>query len=133
MKKIVIYLATLLSFVACSNSNTDNQNSLDHKTIPILEECEVITVYHRTGKLLFTDTLINNYIIYTEKGACEYVLNNISQRFFDTSEKYTVTNEYFNRGEKTHEDQYIIYFNERFSTWNWKRNIEQNQTLHQDF
>ena len=137
MNKIIVFLATILSFVACSNSNIDNQNNLDQKTIPILEKCEVITVFQRTGKLLFTDTLTNNHIIYTEKGACEYALKNIPQKVFDTSEKYTVINEYFNRGEKTHEDQYIIYFNGRFSEktviWNWKRNSEQNQTLQRDY
>jgi len=129
-KSIIIYLVAILCFNCCTDAN---KGTVSAKSIPYLRECEVITVYcERTRQVLFTDTLTNNHIIYTEKGACEYALKNIPQKVFDTSEKYTVTNEYFNRGEKTHEDQYII-FNERFSGWNWKRSIEQNQTLQRDY
>lgn len=102
MKKILILLATLLSFVAYSKAA---------ETISISKECEVVTIYHdRTGKKLFTDTLTNNRIIYTEKGVNDYAFNNIPSRFFDTSEKYIITNQYFNKGKKTHEDKYMIYF-----------------------
>ena len=75
MNKIIVFLATILSFVACSNSV---------ETISISEECEVITVYHnRTGRMLFTDTLTDNHIIYTEKGVNDYALSNIPENFFD--------------------------------------------------
>jgi len=65
MKKIVIYLATILNFVACSNSNIDNQNNLDQKTISILEKCEVITVYQRTGG--YGEMYYNIFVFKTKK------------------------------------------------------------------
>lgn len=102
MKKILIFLATILNIVACSNSV---------ETISISEECEVITVYHnRTGRMLFSDTLTNNRIIYTEKGVNDYALSNIPKKFFDTNEEYTVINKYFNNRKKTQEDKYQLYY-----------------------
>ena len=106
MNKIIVFLATILSFVACSNSV---------ETISISEECEVITVYHnRTGRMLFTDTLTDNHIIYTEKGVNDYALSNIPENFFDNQEEYIVVNKYFNNGEKTQEDQYELYYYDLF-------------------
>ena len=102
MKKILIFLTTILSLVACSKSI---------ETISISEECEVITVYHnRTERMLFSDTLTNNRIIYTEKGVNDYALSNIPKRFFDTNEEYTVINKYFNNRKKTQEDKYQLYY-----------------------
>lgn len=102
MKKILIFLVTILNLVACSNSV---------ETISISEECEVITVYHnRTGRILFSDTLTNSSIIYTEKGVNDYALSNIPEKFFDKQEEYTVVNKYFNKGEKTQEDKYELYY-----------------------
>ena len=102
MKKILIFLATIISLVACSNSV---------ETISISEECEVITVYHkRTERMLFSDTLTNNRIIYTEKGVNDYALSNIPKRFFDNHEEYTVINKYFNNRKKTQEDKYVLYY-----------------------
>lgn len=106
MNKIIVFLATILSFVACSNSV---------ETISISEECEVITVYHnRTGRMLSTDTLKNTRIIYTEKGVNDYALSNIPENFFDNQEEYIVVNKYFNNGGKTQEDQYELYYYNRF-------------------
>lgn len=119
MKKILIFLATILSLVACSNSV---------ETISISEECEVITVYHkRTERMLFSDTLTNNRIIYTEKGVNDYALSNIPKRFFDNHEEYIIINKYFNNKEKTQEDKYVLYyfrlFGEKspYSGWRYER------------
>jgi len=115
MNKIIVFLATILGFTAHSNAA---------EMISISEECEVITIYHsRTGKMLFTDTLTDHRIIYTEKGVNQYAFNKIPRKFFDTSEKYIINNEYFDRGEKTHEERYMIYFMEEysFSQWTYKR------------
>ena len=119
MKKILIFLATIISLVACSNSV---------ETISISEECEVITVYHkRTERMLFSDTLTNNRIIYTEKGVNDYALSNIPKRFFDNHEEYTVINKYFNNRKKTQEDKYVLYyfrlFGEKssYSGWRYER------------
>lgn len=102
MKKILILLANILSLIACSNSV---------ETISIPEECEVVTVYHsRTGRMLFSDTLTNNRIIYTEKGVNDYALSNIPKKFFDTNEEYTIINRYFNNRKKTQEDEYQLYY-----------------------
>lgn len=121
MKKIIVLLVALLL--------NYSYNVYATETIHISEEYEVITVFHdRTGKMLFTDTLTNHRIIYTEKGVNDYAFNNIPSNFFDTSEKYIINNKYFNGGEKTHEDKYMIYFDcwmghpeSSFSQWKYKR------------
>lgn len=125
MNKIKFCLIILSLFFVFNGTNA--QNVSNNKTFSNLKEYEVIIVYHeRTKRILFTDTLTNDRIIYTEKKVNNYAFENIPNNFLDISEKYIVSNKYFNKGEKTHEDKYIIYFDcfmghpeSSFSQWKY--------------
>lgn len=107
-KRIIIYLVAILCFNCCTDANKGTTLA---KSIPYLRECEVITVYcERTRQVLFTDTLANNRIMYSEKSANGYAFKNIPSDSLDISEKYIIHNEYFNKGEKTYEDWHMMYF-----------------------
>ena len=80
MKKVLLFLVTLLALYSCSRNAAEN-------------EYEVIAVLHnRTNKWVVVDTLD---IIYTEREALNYAGCRIPEKFVDISEEFCVYTRYY--------------------------------------
>lgn len=109
MKKVLIFIVTLLALCSYSANAVEN------------EEYEVIAVQHnRTEKWLVVDTLFSDDIIYTEQKAVNYAASRIPEKFVDTSEEYIVYNLYFVGEKKTKYVYRLWYTGLGFYTKYWK-------------
>lgn len=99
MKKVLLFIVTLLALYSCSRNAAETEN-----------EYEVIAVLHnRTNKWIVVDTLFNDGIIYTEREALNYAACRIPEKFVGISEEFCVYTRYYDYVGKK-ENSYKLWF-----------------------
>ena len=109
IKKALIFLVALLGCLYSVNA-TENENEIQ-------EDVQTIEIEHlRSGKIIFRDTLYGTRVKYTKNKLRAYILLNIPEEFYDTSEIYFIKCEYYEGGYfKRRSTGSLTYL--RFSGW----------------